>query len=66
MLWHPTKPKIQDWVDSKVIEFVQKESEGYWLNLNEWLERYLYTYIHDIAFCEFLILLHNWSLRLAT
>ena len=25
MLWEPTKPKIQDWVDFKALEFPQEE-----------------------------------------
>ena len=66
MLCHSTKPKIQDWVDSKEIEFARKESEGSWLNSTEWLERYLYTDIHEIFFCEFPVSLYEWLLRLAT
>ena len=65
-LWHPTNPKIQDWVDFKALEFVQEESKGYQLNPIDWLGRYLYTYIHVILFFEFPILLHDWLSKLAT
>ena len=66
MLWHLTKPKIHDRAHCKALEFPRKESEGSRLNLTEWLERYLYTYIHDNLFCVFLVLLHEWILRIAT
>ena len=32
----------------------------------EWLERYLYTDIHEIFFSEFPIVLHEWLSKLAT
>ena len=66
MLWHPMKPEIQDWVDFKALEFAREESEGSQLIPVEWLDRYLYTDIHDILFCEFPIFLHEWLLMLAT
>ena len=28
MLWHPTKSEVEDWLESKTLIFVQKESEG--------------------------------------
>ena len=28
MFWKPTKPKIQEWVDFKALEFAREESEG--------------------------------------
>ena len=66
MFWHPTKPKIQDWVDYKALEFAQEESEGSQLSPMEWLERYLYTDIHEIFFSKFPIVLHEWFSKLAT
>ena len=53
MFWYPTKPEIQDSVEFKKLEFAQEESEGSWMNPKEWLDRYIYTDIHDIFFCEF-------------
>ena len=66
MLWHPTKPEIQDWVDFKALEFARGESEGSRLIPTQWLNRYLYIYIHEILFCEFPVYLYEWLLRLAT
>ena len=65
-VWHPTKPKIQEWVDFKSLEFTWEENEGSWLNITNWLERYLYTNIHEIFFCEFPILFYEWLLKLET
>ena len=66
MFWHPTKPKFQEWVDFKALDFAREESEGSWLNPTKWLEWYLYTDIHEILFAEFPSLLYEWLLKLAT
>ena len=66
MFWHPMKPKIQEWVEVKALEFAREESEGSCLNPTKWLERYIYTDIHEIFFCEFHVLLYGWWLKLAT
>ena len=57
MFYHPTKPEIQDWVDSKALEFAREESDRSRLNPTKWWERYIYTDIHEILFCEFHVLL---------
>ena len=31
MLWHPTKNEIEDWMESKMLDFAQEESVGSWL-----------------------------------
>ena len=53
MFWHRTKLEIQE-VDFKALEFAREESEGSQLNLTKWLERYLYTDIHETVFMIFL------------
>ena len=65
MFWYPTKTKIQEWVDSKAVEFSQEESEGSWLNPTKLLERYIYTEIHEIFFCELPVFFYEWLLKLA-
>ena len=66
MFWHPTKVEIQEWVDSKALEFAREESEGLQLNLMKWFERYLDMDIHEIFFYGFPILLDEWLLKLET
>ena len=66
MLWQPKKLKIQDWVESKELEFAWKESEGSRWTLTKWLGRYIYSNIHEIFFVEFPIVLHEWLSKLET
>ena len=66
MLWHPTKPKIQDWVDFKELEFAREESEGTQWNPTDWLGRYNYSDIYEIFFFYFPIVLHEWLSKLET
>ena len=53
MLWHPTKKEIEDWLESKMLAFVQEESTRSLLNVENWLDRYIYSDIHEIFFAEF-------------
>ena len=66
MLWHSMKKEIEDWLDSKMLEFVQEESIGTWLSTKNWIDEYIYSDIHKIFFTEFPILLHEWLSRLVT
>ena len=66
MLWHPTKNEIEDWMESKTLAFAQEESAGSQLSTENWLNRYIYSDIHEIFFAEFPILLHKWLSILAT
>ena len=66
MFWHPTKLKIQEWVDFKALEFTREESEGSWLNPVKWFKQYIYTDIHEIFFSDFHVLLYEWLLKLET
>ena len=66
MLWHPTKKEIEDWLESKTLAFAQEETQGLWLSIENWLDRYIYSDINEIFFVEFPIVLHEWLSRLAT
>ena len=66
MLWHPKKKEIEDWLDSKTLAFAQEESIRLRLSAKNWLERYIYSDIHEIFFADFPIVLHEWLSRLAT
>ena len=66
LFWHPTKPKIQSWVDAKELDFAQKEIEGSRWMLTKWLEQYIYLDIHEILFSEFPIVLYEWLSKLKT
>ena len=65
-MWHLIKNKIEDWLESKTLAFTQGESAGSWLSAENWLDRYIYSEIHEIFFAEFLIMLYEWLSILAT
>ena len=66
MLWHPTKKQIEDWMESKMLVFAQKERKRSSLSAEGWLDQYIYFDIHEIFFAEFPIVLHEWLSRLET
>ena len=66
MLFHLTRNEIEDSLESKTLTFVQEERTGSRLSAKNWLDQYIYSYIHKIFFAEFPIVLHEWLLRLTT
>ena len=65
MLWHPMKNEIEDWLESKTLEFMQEESTGSQLSIENWVDKYIYSDIHEILFAYFPIVLHEWLSTLA-
>ena len=57
---------MEDWLDAKTLVFVQEESAGTWFSKKRWLDDYIYSDIHEIFFVEFLVLLHEWLVGLAS
>ena len=66
MVCQPTKEEIKYWLDAKTLVFAQEESVGTRFNVEIWLDDYIYSDIHEIFFVEFLILLHEWLVGLAS
>ena len=66
MLWQPMILEIQNWVEAKELEFVRKECEGSRWTPTKWLGWYIYSYIYEILFSKFSIVLHEWLSKLAT
>ena len=60
MLWHPTKNEIEDQLESKTLIFAQEESTRSKLSAKKWVEKYIYSNIHEIFFAKFPIILHEW------
>ena len=63
-MWHPMKNEIEDWLESKTLEFMQEESAGSQLSIENWVDKYIYSDIHEILFANFPIVLHEWLSRL--
>ena len=62
--WNPTKKEIEKWLDQKIHEFTTQEKKNLRLSKEEWLNRYLYTEIHEIFFCIFPIEVYEWLAKL--
>ena len=60
MLWHPTKPEIEDWFDLKLRYFVETENQNLKLSTTRWLKKYIYDDPYQWFFCEFLVVLYEW------
>ena len=63
MLWHPTKPEIEDWFNPKLQEFTETENQNPKLLTNDWLEKYIHDGAHEWFFCEFPIILYEWLVQ---
>ena len=63
--WNPTKKEIEEWLDKKIHEFAAQENRNPQVSKEQWLDRYLYTEIHEIFFAYFSTELYEWIARLA-
>ena len=63
-MWHLKKKEIKDWIESKMLAFTQEESAGSQLSAENWVDKYIYSDIHEVFFAEFVIVLHEWLSRL--
>ena len=56
----PFKEEINAWVKLKERTFVAEENQNPDISTEEWLQRYLFTDLHEIFFCEFPIIIYEW------
>ena len=47
-----TKKEIEEWLDKKIHEFATQENITPQVSKEKWLERYVYTEIHEIFFAS--------------
>ena len=62
--WHPSKKEIDIWLESKEKEFTKKENRNANLSAEDWLQRYVFSYLHEVFFATFPTKLHAWLSRL--
>ena len=62
--WHPLKEQIENWVEAKEKEFAEQENRNPRISTENWLQRYVFSDIHEIFFTTFPIELHAWLSRL--
>ena len=63
--WNPSKEEIQQWVESKQKEFAERENRNPRLSVEDWLQRYIFTNLHESFFAMFPSELYAWLSRLA-
>jgi hypothetical protein len=62
--WNPTKAEIESWLKTKELEFAQKDNKNPRVTPHKYLEKYVFTDLHEVFFCDFPHLLQEWILRL--
>ena len=62
--WHLSKEEIQKWVESKEKEFAERENKNPRLSVEDWIQRYIFTDLHENFFVTFPVELHACLLRL--
>ena len=56
--WHPSKEEIENWIEVKEKEFAKKENKNPRIYVEDWLQRYIFTDLHEISFATFPSKLH--------
>jgi hypothetical protein len=50
--WRPTKEKIEIWLKTKELEFAQQYNRNPRVSPHKYLEKYMFTDLHEVFFCE--------------
>jgi hypothetical protein len=62
--WFPSKTKIQKWIEGQEKEFTEAQNKNPNLSSEDWLEKYIFTDIHEIFFLGIHQELYEWLARL--
>jgi hypothetical protein len=62
--WNSMKVEIERWLETKELEFAQKHNKNPKLKLHKYLDRYVFSDLHEVFFYDFPHLLQKWLLRL--
>ena len=62
--WYPSKAEIENLVEEKEKEFAEKENKNPRPFTEDWLQRYIFTHLHEIFFATFPSEFHAWLSRL--
>jgi hypothetical protein len=62
--WNPTKDEIKRWMKTKEPEFAQKDNRNPKLTPHKYLDKYVFSDLHEVFFYDFPHLLQEWLLRL--
>jgi tRNA(His) 5'-end guanylyltransferase len=64
MFWRPNREEIEEWIERKQQDFAREQNRNTRINNEQWLQRYVFTDLHEIFFGEFPIILTKWLERL--
>ena len=62
--WFPSKTEIQKWIKDQEKDFIEDQNKNPNLSTKHWLERYIFTDIHEILFGGIHQELYEWLARL--
>src|SRR5271156_47768 len=62
--WHPTKEELNQWVESKERKFAEKENKSPRLSTEDWLQKHIFTKLHEIFFVTYANELYDWLSKL--
>jgi hypothetical protein len=62
--WFPSKTKIQKCIEDQEKDFVEAQNKNPNLSTEDWLERHIFTDIHEIFFEGIHQELYEWLARL--
>jgi hypothetical protein len=51
--WNPTKAKIERWLKTKELEFAKKDNKKPNLTPCKYLEKYVFSDLHEVFFYDF-------------
>jgi hypothetical protein len=63
--WFPLKTETQKWIEDQEKDFIEAQNKNPNLSLEDWLEKYIFTDIHEIFFGGIHQELYEWLARLA-
>ena len=64
MFWRPSVKEISDWIEDTYLKFAEQENKDPRRSSDEFLQRYVFSYIYEIFFSSIHIELHQWLSRL--
>ena len=64
MFWRPLVKEIGDWIEETYLKFTEQENKDPRRSSDDFLQRYIFTDIHEILFSSIHIELHQWLSRL--
>jgi hypothetical protein len=62
--WNPTKEEIKSWLKTKELDFTQQDNRNHRVRPHKYLEKYVFTDLHEVFLCDFPHLLQERILRL--